>query len=65
MEDFNSRDCDKALVRLPPGMRDELKGLAKAGYRSMNAEIVARLRRDIDREKMAFADAKAASAHTA
>lgn len=44
---------DKALIRLPPGMRDELKALAHAGYRSMNAEIVARLRRDIDREKTA------------
>lgn len=53
-----SRTDDKAMIRFPPGMRDELKGLASAGYRSMNAEIVARLRRDIDREK-------AASAHTA
>lgn len=53
MNTHPSRDCDKALIRFPPGMRDELKRLASAGYRSMNAEIVARLRRDIDREKVA------------
>lgn len=53
-----SRDSERILIRLPDGMRDELKGLAAAGYRSVNAEVVARLRRDIDREK-------AASAHTA
>jgi hypothetical protein len=41
------------MIRFPPGMRDELKALAHAGYRSMNAEIVARLRRDIDTEKTA------------
>lgn len=47
----SSRTADKAMIRFPPGMRNEIKGLAEAGYRSMNAEIVARLRRDIDREK--------------
>ncbi len=50
-----SRIADKAMIRFPPGMRDELKELASDGYRSMNAEIVARLRRDIDREKSASA----------
>jgi hypothetical protein len=34
-------------------MRDELKALASASYRSVNAEIISRLRRDIDREKAA------------
>lgn len=41
------------MIRFPPGMKDELKAHAKAGYRSLNAEIVARLRRDMDNEKTA------------
>ncbi len=53
--DTLSTTADKALIRFPPGMRDEIKRLASDGYRSMNAEIVARLRRDIDREKAASA----------
>lgn len=46
-----SREAEKSIIRFPPGMRDELKELAQIGFRSVNAEIVARLRRDIDREK--------------
>ncbi|MCF3934309.1 Arc family DNA-binding protein [Acuticoccus sp. M5D2P5] len=34
---------DKFVVRLPEGMRDELKAAAKANQRTMNAEVVARL----------------------
>ena len=37
------RGSDKFMLRLPDGMRDELKALAEANKRSMNAEIVARL----------------------
>ena len=36
-----SRDSDKYIVRLPDGMRDAIAKKAKAGNRSMNAEIVA------------------------
>ncbi|NML61793.1 Arc family DNA-binding protein [Massilia sp. RP-1-19] len=35
--------ADKFIVRLPPGMRDEIFAAAKANNRSMNAELVARL----------------------
>lgn len=38
-----SRVADKYIVRLPPGMRDEIAAAAKANGRSMNAEIVERI----------------------
>lgn len=40
---FPSDVADKFLLRLPDGMREELKSAAKANNRTMNAEIVARL----------------------
>lgn len=42
-QDTESRSLDKVIVRLPDGMRDELKEMAAHNKRSMNAEIVARL----------------------
>ncbi|WP_293795050.1 Arc family DNA-binding protein [uncultured Bosea sp.] len=38
-----SRDLDKVIVRLPDGVRQQLKLQADHNKRSMNAEIVARL----------------------
>lgn len=35
---------DKYVIRFPEGMRDEIKAAAEANGRSMNAEIIARLR---------------------
>lgn len=46
MEDkpvYPSDVADKVLVRMPDGMRDQLKALAKHNNRTLNAEIVARL----------------------
>lgn len=40
---FPSDTADKVLVRMPEGMRDQLKDAAKTNNRTMNAEIVARL----------------------
>ena len=40
---FPSDAADKVLVRMPDGMRDQLKAEARANNRTMNAEIVARL----------------------
>ncbi|WP_295950204.1 Arc family DNA-binding protein [uncultured Bartonella sp.] len=37
------RGSDQVKLRLPDGMRDELKEAAKANGRSMNAEIIAKL----------------------
>lgn len=42
-DDFPSRNLDKVVVRLPDGMRDQLKLAAELNRRSVNAEIVARL----------------------
>ncbi|MEJ3621046.1 Arc family DNA-binding protein [Brachymonas wangyanguii] len=39
-----SRTADQFVVRLPEGMRDRIAEAAKASGRSMNAEIVARLK---------------------
>ena len=38
-----TRDSDKFMLRLPDGMRNQIMEAAKAGNRSMNAEIVTRL----------------------
>lgn len=37
------RGSDQVKLRLPDGMRGELKDAAKANRRSLNAEIIARL----------------------
>ena len=39
------RGSDQIKLRLPDGMRDELKEAAKVNGRSMNAEIIARLKK--------------------
>lgn len=38
-------------LRLPDGMRDRLKSTAALNRRSMNAEIIFRLERDLENEK--------------
>lgn len=40
---YPSDAADKVLVRMPEGMREQLKTAAKSNNRTMNAEIVARL----------------------
>ena len=42
-EKNGKRDAEKFIIRMPPGMRDRIKFVAKANHRSMNAEIIARL----------------------
>jgi hypothetical protein len=39
-ENYNSRTADKFLIRLPEGMRDQLKLSAKRNHRSINSEII-------------------------
>lgn len=43
MSDYPSDTAERFQVRLPDGLRDEIKAAAAANNRSMNAEIVARL----------------------
>lgn len=38
-----ARGSEQAMIRMPDGMRDELRAVAERNGRSMNAEIVARL----------------------
>ncbi|NLS03582.1 Arc family DNA-binding protein [Rhizobium sp. P32RR-XVIII] len=40
------RGSDKFVIRLPDGLREEIKAAAKENGRSMNTEIVARLSGD-------------------
>lgn len=37
---YPSHKQDQYVVRFPDGMRDQIKALAKANRRSMNAEII-------------------------
>ena len=39
-----SPDQERFIVRLPDGMRDQIRAAAKSNSRTMTAEIVARLR---------------------
>jgi hypothetical protein len=45
-----SRDLDKFIVRLPPGMRDKIAAAASRANRTMNSEIVSRLEFTFDVE---------------
>jgi len=40
-----SRDADKYIVRFPSGMRDEVKRQAAENGRTINAEIIYRLKK--------------------
>lgn len=44
------RDWDKFMVRMPPGLRDQIKELEKENGRSMNSEIVQRLKEVLKNE---------------
>lgn len=41
------RESDKFMLRLPDGMREQIKAVAAENKRSMNAEIVARLEKSL------------------
>lgn len=40
----NSRTADKFVIRLPDGMRSKVEAVARISHRSMNSEIITRLR---------------------
>lgn len=52
MAKYPSEEQDRFIVRMPNGMRDELKSLAEKNGRSMNAEIVARLESSVVNAKL-------------
>lgn len=53
-----SKQLDQFVVRLPDGMRDQIKYAAEANNRSMNAEIVARLAASFDPASIKVLDAR-------
>lgn len=48
----NSRTADKFVVRLPDGLRADIAVLAEDNDRSMNSEIVNRLKRSITLDQL-------------
>jgi len=48
----NSRTADKFVVRLPDGLRADIAVLAEDNDRSMNSEIVNRLKRSITQDQL-------------
>ncbi|MNH65401.1 Arc-like DNA binding domain protein [compost metagenome] len=44
---YSSRTADKFVVRLPDGMREQINAVAKENHRSMNSEIIARLKKSM------------------
>lgn len=46
----SSRTADKFVVRLPDGMRERIAEVAHGHHRSMNSEIIARLKRSLEGE---------------
>lgn len=48
----SSRTADKFVVRLPDGLRDDIAVLAEDNDRSMNSEIVNRLKRSITLDQL-------------
>ncbi|ASP79628.1 Arc family DNA-binding protein [Sinorhizobium meliloti] len=49
------RNQDQYMLRLPDGLRDEIKAAADANNRSMNSEIIARLSGDVETLRDKFA----------
>lgn len=45
---MNSRTADKVIIRMPSGMRPKIAGLAKTRRRSMNAELVQLIQKELD-----------------
>ncbi|MNO12939.1 Arc-like DNA binding domain protein [compost metagenome] len=45
---YSSRTADKFVVRLPDGMREQIADVAKDNHRSMNSEIISRLKKSLD-----------------
>ena len=50
-EPYPSETQDRFMVRLPDGMRDEIKTAAQATKRTMNGEIIARLDASLQADK--------------
>lgn len=49
---YSSRDADKFVLRMPDGFRDEIAVLAKESERSMNSEMICRLKKSVTQDKI-------------
>jgi hypothetical protein len=47
-EKFPSDDAERLMLRFPPGMRERIAEEAKANNRSMNSEIISRLKSSLE-----------------
>lgn len=54
IQSTSSRDADKFVLRMPDGFRDQIAGLARASERSMNSEIICRLKQSVIQEQQAL-----------
>lgn len=43
MENYTSRNADKFVLRMPEGLRDQIKDMAQANRRSMNQQLLVML----------------------
>ncbi|MBU1313592.1 MAG: Arc family DNA-binding protein [Alphaproteobacteria bacterium] len=57
-QDYSSRTADRAQVRFPQGMRDQIKQEARRNQRTMNAEIIYRLSEAYSATETKKADAR-------
>lgn len=46
--DFPSQLAEKFIIRLPSGMREQIRTKAAENHRSMNAEVIARLEQSLE-----------------
>lgn len=50
---YPSQTADRFMIRMPDGLRDQLRGIAAQNRRSMNSEIVLMLERALRGEEAA------------
>lgn len=49
---LDSREQDKFVIRLPDGLRPQIALAARSNHRSMNGEIITRLKRSLVLEQL-------------
>ena len=51
---FGSREADQFVLRMPDGLRDQVKQAADANGRSMNSELILRVEQSFSAEQSAY-----------
>jgi len=52
MADYNSRNADKFVVRMPDDMRDQMHRAANQEFISMNTFVIQAIAEKLDRDKL-------------